>query len=1516
MLKKIINFIKNFLVKMANKEPKLKHIRSGVKGKYPTTTNLINGESKLDYGEIAINYNKDNEFIVIRNSENETVEFITKNQVQTKIDAEKERAISAETDLNSDLLKTKTELIDSINGKNVSASGETGDSALINASANNNEVTVNSTTKLQNAVNKAETALQSISGDDYIKATKNGTSISLSANDKLKTIESTANTSNDAINTLKEGVNPNYDTLAKIENRIKTDTPVTITPNNSEQYFNKYTFTQNGNTIGTINIPKDLVVNGGEIETVKGVKNLVLTIANQTDKVYIPVNELVDVYANGDYITISDDNKISVKYNDLDAYLASSEASVGKAIKVNTVQIATLNTDVSIIKNDYLTDSDKIELNNKIDNIKGSIDGDLSSYLKIVDAESTYLSQENGEYLGELIEENSSKINTLDTKITDTNNRLSAVENGYVKNGTLDSYLKIADAENTYLSQENGEYLGELIEENSSKINTLDTKITDTNNRLSAVENGYVKNGTLDSYLKIADAENTYLSLTGGTITNGLGIEGNLNVIGENNTTTIYGNLRVKGNADIEGYLKETDLSNYVQKDDAIIYSDLIVSQMGVVNDGTVFRVENSTGNATIKGNLTVNGDINGYLTKTEAMNLYTTTATVNGLISNVTTDINNRLTTVEQNYLDTTTGGAIDGNLDINGVLSVGSNINLPSDSVISGTDGSNTQGNIIFSKGTVTLQNINGENNKSLIVNNDGVAINGNLSVSGNINGYLKESDLDNYLDTTKGGTVNGSLNVVAQDNGTALTSQGITQIIGEFVAKSNGTPQAKTLTLNGDGVNISGDLSVSGDINLKAASSSKIGGVKIGYSENNQNYPVELDNDNKMFVNVPWTDNNTTYTVGSGLNMVDNQINHNTISGITTSQTFGPDGNLLNATSFELPEVTYDIQGHITNVEMHTCTIKDTTYTAATDKTLGLVKIGDNITNEDGTISLTNNNITNALGYIPFNSDGGTITYDLDVRGNFEIKDTNEDGSTKVIKIPGYAKTEDVLSINGGKLLGDFIVGQTGVLNGGNVFMVDHTNGDTTINGDLTVNGDINGYVKNGTLDSYLTKTDAENTYLSQENGEYLGELIEQNSSNINTLSTKVNNIETFYVSTEGGDTINGDLTVSGNLTGKTITELNNKIDAIEGAVSGDLSGYLTKTEAESIYLSQENGEYLGELIEDNSSNINALDTKVTDTNNRLSAVEGSLDDYLKESDADSKYMSKDNESFSNMYIDADGTFEAYPDNFIIAYPQNSDAPNFSIKGDTLGNGVNIESVDGVTITGDLTVNGLINGDIEFGSDNFKTNGINLNLLSQYSVLNGQDVTVIASNTAYDRTIYDIDSLEHNGLISNTEYVKLESVFLDDEGEIDNIFLRIDKNGIYLESEKGIGINGDVLSTGTITAKNIVNTSDLSLKDVIKEEVITVDDIANAPLFTYTLKDDINKTQMIGTSAQYWKEVLPQVVFGEEGKYSLAYSNLAVASSISLAKEVKSLKDENEMLKNEMKELKEMINQIINK
>lgn len=67
-----------------------------------------------------------------------------------------------------------------VTAKNVTADGETGDNALVKASAASNKVTVDSTQKLKDAVSKAETSIQTINGTEkQIKVTKLGTTVTV-----------------------------------------------------------------------------------------------------------------------------------------------------------------------------------------------------------------------------------------------------------------------------------------------------------------------------------------------------------------------------------------------------------------------------------------------------------------------------------------------------------------------------------------------------------------------------------------------------------------------------------------------------------------------------------------------------------------------------------------------------------------------------------------------------------------------------------------------------------------------------------------------------------------------------------------------------------------------------------------------------------------------------------------------------------------------------------------------------------------------------------------------------------------------------------------------------------------------------------------------------------------------------------------------------------------------------------------------------------------------------------------
>lgn len=166
------------------------------------------------------------------------------------------------------------------------------------------------------------------------------------------------------------------------------------------------------------------------------------------------------------------------------------------------------------------------------------------------------------------------------------------------------------------------------------------------------------------------------------------------------------------------------------------------------------------------------------------------------------------------------------------------------------------------------------------------------------------------------------------------------------------SSGT-KIGTITINGANTDIYAPTAGTSPT-YGQATSSTLGLVKIGYPESGKNYPVELNSSGQMYVNVPWTDNNTTYGLATtGANGLLRQLNGN------TSYYMRGDG-----TWAIPPNTTYSLVGangstglikngsSITNTSGYTaCPIvrgvpyyKNTTYSAATASSSGLMSASD--------------------------------------------------------------------------------------------------------------------------------------------------------------------------------------------------------------------------------------------------------------------------------------------------------------------------------------------------------------------------------------------------------------------------------------------------------------------------------------------------------------------------------------------------------------------------------------------
>lgn len=109
----------------------------------------------------------------------------------------------------------------------------------------------------------------------------------------------------------------------------------------------------------------------------------------------------------------------------------------------------------------------------------------------------------------------------------------------------------------------------------------------------------------------------------------------------------------------------------------------------------------------------------------------------------------------------------------------------------------------------------------------------------------------------------------------------------------------------------------------------------------------------------------------------------------------------------------------------------------------------------------------------------------------------------------------------------------------------------------------------------------------------------------------------------------------------------------------------------------------------------------------------------------------------------------------------------------------------------------------------------------------------------------------------------------------------------------------------SDGYMSSKGLNDTSDMRLKNKVRDIFLPVKDIANAPAFEYTWKDG-TPGAMVGSSAQYWEKVLPpSVKKNKDGYLSLFSGHTALVAAISVAREVETLEQRVARLEKENKE-----------
>lgn len=205
-----------------------------------------------------------------------------------------------------------------------------------------------------------------------------------------------------------------------------------------------------------------------------------------------------------------------------------------------------------------------------------------------------------------------------------------------------------------------------------------------------------------------------------------------------------------------------------------------------------------------------------------------------------------------------------------------------------------------------------------------------------SENLNNYNTLSKLGVYyssggnsITNKPSGVNNFALQVFKDGVGDASVSQTLYANNTIYVRRYNGTSWSSWTEIGAGGIT-----------SIPQASSSALGGIKIGYSDNGRNYAVELDSSGKAYVNVPWTDTNTTYNVATtSANGLMSSSDKSKLDGIQA----GADAVSFSRSLSSGTKIgTINING--TNTDIYAPTAGEPVeYGVATSTTLGLVKIG---------------------------------------------------------------------------------------------------------------------------------------------------------------------------------------------------------------------------------------------------------------------------------------------------------------------------------------------------------------------------------------------------------------------------------------------------------------------------------------------------------------------------------------------------------------------------------------------
>ena len=120
------------------------------------------------------------------------------------------------------------------------------------------------------------------------------------------------------------------------------------------------------------------------------------------------------------------------------------------------------------------------------------------------------------------------------------------------------------------------------------------------------------------------------------------------------------------------------------------------------------------------------------------------------------------------------------------------------------------------------------------------------------------------------------------------------------------------------------------------------------------------------------------------------------------------------------------------------------------------------------------------------------------------------------------------------------------------------------------------------------------------------------------------------------------------------------------------------------------------------------------------------------------------------------------------------------------------------------------------------------------------------------------------------------------------------------------------GGIYSDSYVSAKGNNSSSDIRLKNILCHIRPSIEAFAQAPLFRFAWKSDPGMVE-IGSSAQYWRNVLPDTVKERDGWLEMGYGNIALAGVITIARDFETLEQRVDRLEKENYKLKKKVKEL---